>query len=124
MSIHVCKQCGSRFEYCRACVFRPIRYKDKGFCSKECYEASKNVTVKSEPIVEEVITVEIEEPIVETINKPSIEDVQPIEEEVAIEVLDDAEISTKTTEVVEPTFKKETNTYKKKKNKYKYTSSY
>ena len=41
MSIHVCKQCNSRFEYCRACIFRPIRYKDKGFCSKECYEASK-----------------------------------------------------------------------------------
>ena len=74
MSIHVCKQCGSRFEYCRACVFRPIRYKDAGFCSKECYEASKNITVKPEPIVEEVIAAEIEEPIVE----PSIEDVQPI----------------------------------------------
>lgn len=42
MSIHVCKQCGDKFEYCRACVFRPIRYKDLGFCSKTCYEASKN----------------------------------------------------------------------------------
>lgn len=42
MSVHICAQCGSKFEYCRACVFRPIAYKDKGFCSKECYEASKN----------------------------------------------------------------------------------
>ena len=124
MSIHVCKQCGSRFEYCRACVFRPIRYKDKGFCSKECYEASKNITVKSEPIVEEIIAVEIEEPIVETTDEPSVEDVQPIEEEVAVEVSDDAEITIESTEVVEPTIKNETNTYKKKKNKYKYTSSY
>ena len=124
MDIHVCKQCGSRFVYCRACVFRPIRYKDKGFCSKECYEASKNVAVKSEPIVEEVIAVEIEEPIVEIINEPSIEDVQPIEEEIAVEVLDDVETTIEATEVVEPTIKKETNTYKKKKNKYKYTSSY
>jgi hypothetical protein len=120
MSIHVCKQCGSRFEYCRACVFRPIRYKDKGFCSKECYEASKNVTVKPEPIVEEVITVEIEEPIVEINNEPSIEEVQPIEEEIAVEVLDNAETTTEATTVAEPTIKEETyNTYKKKKNKYK-----
>lgn len=120
MSIHVCKQCGSRFEYCRACVFRPIRYKDLGFCSKECYEASKNVTVKSEPIVEEIITVEIEEPIVETINESSIEDVQPIEEEVAIEISDDTEITIESTEVVEPTIKKETyNAYRKKNKKHK-----
>lgn len=42
MSIHVCKQCGDKFEYCRACVFRPVRYKDLGFCSKSCYETSKN----------------------------------------------------------------------------------
>ena len=38
MDIHVCKQCGASFAYCRACVFKPIYYKDKGFCSKECYE--------------------------------------------------------------------------------------
>jgi hypothetical protein len=42
MSVHVCKQCGLRFEYCRACVFKPIYYKDAGFCSEECYHASKN----------------------------------------------------------------------------------
>ena len=42
MSVHVCKQCGLKFEYCRVCVFRPVRYKDLGFCSKTCYETSKN----------------------------------------------------------------------------------
>lgn len=42
MDIHVCKQCGLRFAYCRACVFKPIYYKDKGFCSKECYDESVN----------------------------------------------------------------------------------
>lgn len=49
MSVHVCKQCGSKFEYCRKCVFRPVRYKDLGFCSKECYEASKNITEEVVP---------------------------------------------------------------------------
>ncbi len=109
MDIHVCKQCGSHFVYCRACVFRPIRYKDAGFCSKECYEASKIKVVEPEPIVEEVL----------------IEDIQPIEEEVSMEV--EAETITltetptiETTTVAEPTIKKETyNTYKKKKNKYR-----
>ena len=69
MDIHVCKQCGSQFVYCRACVFRPIRYKDKGFCSKECYEASKieiPTTVEIEPIVEEIFA-EVTEPIVEEV---------------------------------------------------------
>jgi hypothetical protein len=45
------------------CVFRPIRYKDKGFCSKECYEASKIEIPKKieiEPIKEEILTVETE----------------------------------------------------------------
>lgn len=51
MHTHTCKQCGAEFVYCRACVFRPIRYKDLGYCSKECYEASKNK-------IEEVVPVE------------------------------------------------------------------
>ena len=60
MSIHVCKQCGDKFEYCRACVFRPVRYKDAGYCSKECYEASKNKIEEIVP-VEDVEVVVIEE---------------------------------------------------------------
>jgi hypothetical protein len=55
MDIHVCKQCGLRFAYCRACVFKPIYYKDKGFCSKECYDESKKEVIPTED-VEVVIT--------------------------------------------------------------------
>ena len=55
MDTHVCKQCGLRFAYCRACVFKPIYYKDLGFCSKECYEESKKEVVQMED-VEVVIT--------------------------------------------------------------------
>lgn len=108
MDIHVCKQCGSRFVYCRACVFRPIRYKDAGFCSKECYEASK---------IKVIPKIETEEVI--------IEDIKPIEEEVAVEVEAEAIASAETITMAESTVEKETyNTYKKKKNKYReYTSS-
>ena len=55
MDIHVCKQCGAHFAYCRACVFKPIYYKDLGFFSKECYEQSKKEVVPEED-VEVVIT--------------------------------------------------------------------
>lgn len=55
MDIHVCKQCGLRFAYCRACVFKPIYYKDLGFCSKECYMESKKEVIPTED-VEVVIT--------------------------------------------------------------------
>lgn len=106
MDIHVCKQCGSRFVYCRKCVFKPVRYKDAGFCSKECYEASKKV-VDLEPIVEEIATVEIEET-----NETLIEEVQSIEIE--------AEVNTEAPVVEESTIKQETyNAYKKKKKKHR-----
>ena len=84
MSIHVCKQCGSHFEYCRACVFRPIRYKDNGFCSKECYEASKN---KVESIVEEVVeTIPVEEIVPTEEIAVEVEAETLVEEEAPIEV--------------------------------------
>ena len=50
MDIHVCKQCGIRFAYCRACVFKPIYYKDLGFCSKECYIESKKEVIQAEDV--------------------------------------------------------------------------
>lgn len=120
MDIHVCKHCGSHFVYCRACVFRPVRYKDAGFCSKECYEASKNVVA---PVVEpELIedTVVVEEPKqIEEI----IEEVQLVDEEESVEVEAETIVPAETPSieepiVVEPTIKKETNTYKKKKSKH------
>ena len=62
MSIHVCKQCGDKFEYCRACVFRPVRYKDLGYCTKDCYEASKNKIEEVVPVEDvEVVVIKIEE---------------------------------------------------------------
>ena len=90
MSILVCKQCGSRCEYCRACVFRPIRYKDNGFCSKECYEASKieiPKPVEVEPIVEE-ISIVVTEPIVEEVfieDEISEDEKEILTEEVEVE---------------------------------------
>ncbi len=119
MSIHVCKQCGSHFEYCRMCVFRPVRYKDKGFCSKECYEASTNVVasiVEIKSIVEEI---NIVEPIVEDKVGSSVENIQPIKDDISIEVEPEATASVETTVEIEPIIKNETNTYKNKKNKYR-----
>ena len=87
MSIHVCKQCGSRFEYCRMCVFRPIRYKDNGFCSKECYEASKIEIPKEAEIQEEILVVETEEVFIE--DEISEEEEEILTEEVEVEFYED-----------------------------------
>lgn len=56
MSVHVCKQCGLRFEYCRSCVFKPIYYKDLGFCSKACFAESKKEVIPTEDV--EVVVIE------------------------------------------------------------------
>ena len=50
MDIHVCKHCGLKFAYCRACVFKPIYYKDLGFCSKECLAESKKEVIPAEDV--------------------------------------------------------------------------
>lgn len=42
MEKHICKQCQKTYSYCRGCLLSPISYKENGYCSKECYEASKN----------------------------------------------------------------------------------
>ena len=95
MSIHVCKQCGSKFEYCRKCVFRPIKYKDLGFCSKECYEASKNQI--KEVVQEDVEVVVINEEDTSTPTESAIEcpyfftatEVEPIDEKKENEINED-----------------------------------
>lgn len=95
MSIHVCKQCGSKFEYCRKCVFRPIMYKDLGFCSKECYEASKNKI--KEVVQEDVEVVVINEEDTSTPTESAIEcpyffaatEEEPIDEEEENEINED-----------------------------------
>ncbi len=88
MYTHVCKQCGASFVYCRACVFRPVRYKDAGFCSKECYEASKIEIPKTLPKSKTKAKVK---------SKPIVEpEIQIIEESMSIEV--EADINNDVTE--------------------------
>lgn len=72
MKKYTCKNpsCNRIFEYCRGCLLSPIPHMDAGFCSKQCYEASKieipeevkiQITeiVDAEPLDDEVCTVEI-----------------------------------------------------------------
>ena len=42
MDKHVCKRCQETYEYCRGCLLHPVSYKENGYCSKTCEEASKN----------------------------------------------------------------------------------
>ena len=55
---HYCIKCGRAFNYCRACVFKPDPYKEAGFCSKGCYEASKIKVVDPETIEKPVLVEE------------------------------------------------------------------
>lgn len=62
MARHICKnpKCNKSYEYCRGCLLRPISYKENGYCSLACQEASK---IKIEEVVpiEDVEVVVIEE---------------------------------------------------------------
>ena len=51
MKKHICRQCNKVYEYCRGCLLLPISYKENGYCTEECQEASKNK-------IEEVIPTE------------------------------------------------------------------
>lgn len=55
MATYICEQCGAKFSYCPRCELRPAKYKDLGFCSKECYDESKKEVILTED-VEVVIT--------------------------------------------------------------------
>lgn len=109
MKKHICKQCNKIYEYCRGCLLSPISYKENGYCSQSCYEASKITVV---PVVEDATP--IEEVSIE------VEISAIVEEETVVEAKE--MVSTETSVAItvdEPTIKKETsNTYKKKKNKY------
>lgn len=114
MTKHICKQCNKVYEYCRGCLLSPISYKENGYCSETCYEASK---IKVEEIIEIIPNEDIaliKEEIPMEVSTETI-----VEEETPIEIKSEAITLEETTTVVEPTIKKETNTYKKKKNKYK-----
>ena len=54
MKKHICKQCNKIYEYCRGCLLSPISYKENGYCSEECQEASKEVVPTED--VEVIIT--------------------------------------------------------------------
>ena len=110
MTKHTCKNCNRIFEYCRGCLLSPIPHKDAGFCSKECYEASK---IKVVPVVTPEI---IEDPVLVEEVKQIEEIIEDVEEVVETEAIAAVEIPT--IKATEPIIKKETNTYKKKKNKY------
>ena len=62
MKQHICKnpKCNEVYEYCRGCLLRPISYKENGYCSLACQEASK---IKIEEVVpiEDVEVVVIDE---------------------------------------------------------------
>lgn len=118
MKKHICKQCNKVYEYCRGCLLSPISYKENGYCSETCYEASKKIKV--EPIVEEVVETIFVEDIAPTDEEifVEVESEAIAEEEAPIEVEVEVNVPTEITTVVEPIIKKETNTYKKK-NKYK-----
>ena len=50
MKKHICKnpECNKVYEYCRGCLLRPVSYKENGYCSKQCEEASK---IKIEEVI-------------------------------------------------------------------------
>ena len=51
MEKHICRYCGKTYSYCRGCLLSPISYKENGYCSKECQEASKEVVQKDVEVV-------------------------------------------------------------------------
>lgn len=117
MKKYICKNCNLTFEYCRGCLLSPIPYKEAGYCSKTCYEASKNKVV-SEVISTDDVAPIVEEESIDIEAETIVEETAPVEIEAEVETL--IEVPTKTITVVEPTIKQETyNAYKKKKKKHR-----
>jgi hypothetical protein len=61
MNRKVCRQCGKVFNYCRSCSFKPIPWKEAGFCSRECSAEHKKPKIKEVVPTEDVEVVVIEE---------------------------------------------------------------
>lgn len=74
---HICKNpfCQKVYDYCRACLFKPIYYHESGYCSEKCLIEDRQI--KSQ------IEIQEQEPIVEVqfkkARKPKNE--TPIEED-------------------------------------------
>lgn len=66
MDRYICKQCGRAYNYCRACVLKPIPWRAAGFCSRECSAAFKA------PKIEIPETIEISENEIEVEITPKV----------------------------------------------------
>lgn len=90
MAKYICKNpsCQKAFDYCRACIFKPIYYHEAGYCSNECLVeeriGKKEVQVEIKPtkikasqkksIKEDII------PVVEVESEKIVEDIVPQDE--------------------------------------------
>lgn len=82
MDRYICKQCGRPYNYCRACVLKPIPWRAAGFCSRECSAAFKAPKTEIPEVIEvPVIETEIEiKPKAKRKPKALIESSMPIED--------------------------------------------
>lgn len=97
MDRYVCKQCGRAYNYCRACVLKPIPWRAAGFCSRECSAAFKAPKTEIPEIVE-VSTDVINELEVESKSKvkrrPKVQVEPEIQTEDIIEAVPTIEVGT------------------------------
>lgn len=71
MDRHICRQCNKVFNYCRSCVFKPIPWKEAGFCSKECSAEFKKS--KTEEVIREDVEVVVIDEGTSTSEKEKVE---------------------------------------------------
>ena len=97
MAKYICKNpsCQKIFDYCRACIFKPIYYHEAGYCSKECLVEErmneKEVKVETEVLITETkpkkikasqkkLIIEDIIPVVEVESQKIVEDIVPHDE--------------------------------------------
>lgn len=87
MDRYVCKQCGRAYNYCRACVLKPIPWRAAGFCTRECSATFKALKIEI-PEAIEVSTNEAEvevKPKTKRKSKAKVEPIENIVEEVSVD---------------------------------------
>ena len=92
MAKYICPQCSKAFIYCKGCALTPDIYKEKGFCSKECYNTSKTEIpkkTKSKPSKKELVVVEPIELVVEPKEEVSIIDENKEDTFIEVELFED-----------------------------------
>ena len=91
MDRYVCKQCGRAYNYCRACVLKPIPWRAAGFCSRECSAAFKAPKIE----IPEVSTNEIEVEVKPRVKRKPKAQVEPeVQIENIIEAVSAVEVDT------------------------------